>query len=140
MKDIKIVGVWEMGWNTPIKEVELWQFPLKDFGVEKFYMSPISGILSDSVEEHSDLNQFLINERKLGRQIIFVDEKGEQDLTSFKHPANATYVFGRTSFSPMVAFKKPEDLSVKIKTINDSGLLWSHQAAAIVLYDKIIKG
>ena len=48
---VRIAGFWELGWNTPIKEIELWEYPLKDFNVDKFYMTPITGIDSPYVIE-----------------------------------------------------------------------------------------
>lgn len=137
---INIVGCWDLGWNTPIKEVDLWEYPLRDFGVDNFYMSPITGILNSSVSEHSDMKLFLDEERERGHTIVFIDEKGENDLVSFNHPINATYVFGKASFSPMTSFKKENDLSIRIKTVINSGLLWPHQAASVVLYDRMLKG
>ena len=41
---IKVAGHWELSWNAPIKEVELWNFPLRDFNVSEWYMWPVSGI------------------------------------------------------------------------------------------------
>ena len=51
---IKIAGLWELGWNTPIKEVEQWEFPLRDYGVDEFIMSPVSGISNNAVKEVPD--------------------------------------------------------------------------------------
>jgi hypothetical protein len=48
---VVVAGMWELGWNTPIKEIDLWRYPLKDFGVDRFYMTPISGIESKKVIE-----------------------------------------------------------------------------------------
>lgn len=52
---VKVAGIWELGWNTPIKEIELWEYPLRDFGVDAFYMTPITGIQSQFVQEASRL-------------------------------------------------------------------------------------
>lgn len=136
---INVVGCWELGWNTPFKEVDLWEAPLRDLGIDTFYMSPITGILHGSVLEHSDMKVFLDAEREKGQTLVFVDEKGDENLTSFVHPQNATYVFGKVSFSAMVSFKIEGDVSVKIQTVKNSGLLWPHQAATIVLYDRMLK-
>lgn len=136
---INVVGCWELGWNTPIKEVELWEFPLRDLGVSNFYMSPVSGITNVAVSEHNDIKLFLDSEREKDQTLVFIDEHGEDILSSFTHPENATYVFGKTSFSPMSSFKIEGDRSVKIQTVINSGLLWSHQAASIVLYDRMLK-
>jgi hypothetical protein len=136
---IKVAGVWELGWNTPIKEIELWEYPLRDFGVDELHMSPVSGISSLFVHEHSNLGPWIDQERVNGNTIVFVDENGVTDLDDFEHPENAVYVLGKASLSAMVAYGLEQDLSVKIKTKMNAGLLWPHQAITIVLNDRFKK-
>lgn len=134
---IRIAGLWELGWNTPIKEADLWQVLLGEFGVERWYMAPISGIAGPSMlSEVADLQQVVDDHRDEGVSIVFVDEKGATPLREFTHPANALYVFGKTSQSAMLAFSRVSDTSVRIET---PGGLWAHQAAAVVLYDRLVK-
>ena len=52
---VKVASYWELDWNTPIKEIDLWRYPLQDFGVETFYMTPITGIESKFVEERPSM-------------------------------------------------------------------------------------
>lgn len=140
---VHIASIWELGWNTPLKEAELWQFPLQDFGVDTFYMSPVSGIFSTAttqIIERPDIEEIIITHRLAGNTIVFVDEGGDTELSDFQHPTNVLYVFGKTSLSPMIAYKQPGDMSLFIKTKQDLGLLWSHQAATLVLYDRMKKG
>lgn len=136
---VKIVGLWEFGWNTPIKEVDLWQFPLQDFGVEKFYMCPVSGIDNAMVEERHSIEEVLKEAREEGTAVVFVDEKGSTPLKDFKHPANVLYVFGKSGLNPLKAYGRDRDLSVVIETKANGGILWPHQAATIVLYDRFKK-
>lgn len=134
-----VAGYWELGWNTPIKEFDLWTHPLRDFGVEEFYMAPVSGIgVGAKVYEVPDLGE-LIPEQRLSKSIVFVDEGGATQLPEFDHPKDALYVFGRTGLSPLAAFGQEDDQSVVIPTRQDKGLLWAHQAAVIVLYDRLVK-
>lgn len=132
-----VAGLWELGWNTPIKEFDLWVHPLRDFGCHEFYMAPVSGIAVD-VTEVPNLGDLISAQRRL-RPIVFVDEAGATPLPEFEHPDDALYVFGRTSLSPLVAYGQDDDSSVVIPTQFDKGLLWAHQAASIVLYDKLVK-
>jgi tRNA(Leu) C34 or U34 (ribose-2'-O)-methylase TrmL len=132
-----IIGCWELGWNTPIKEFDLWTFPLRDLGCDEFHMVPVTGIDAEVIE-HPDLGEFLASQRQ-ERLIVFVDEAGETPLPEFIHPDDVLYVFGRTSLSPYTAYSQPGDESIVIPTIEDSGLLWGHQAAALVLYDRMVK-
>lgn len=135
---VRIAGLWELGWNTPIKEVDLWEYPLRDFNVERFYMVPVSGIRSEAVTEREYLDDVLAECRQDGFDIVFVDERGETKLSQFTHPENVLYVFGKASQSALT-FRDAEDVSVCIETPAQAALLWPHQAAVIVLYDRLVK-
>jgi tRNA(Leu) C34 or U34 (ribose-2'-O)-methylase TrmL len=134
---VKVAGLWELGWNTPIKEIELWEYPLRDFKVDDFYMSPVTGIDSNFVKERKYFEEILEENKDLS--FVYVDEASETSLAEFAHPNKALYIFGKASFSPMAMYKKSKDLSVRIDTAENKGLLWPHQAAAIVLYDRMVK-
>lgn len=133
---VKIAGHWDLGWNTPIKEVELWEFPLRDFDVNEFYMCPVSGI-NHKVKERKNIEKVI--EENLDLTIIFCDERADTLLSDFEHPENALYIFGRANFSPFLALKRDQDPSVKIETVANGGMLWGHQAASIILYDRMMK-
>jgi tRNA(Leu) C34 or U34 (ribose-2'-O)-methylase TrmL len=135
---VSVAGLWELGWNTPIKEAELWEYPLRDFGVDHLYMAPVSGIRSGYVQEIEELTE-IMDQHRATAEIVFVDEKGVTPLAEFQHPENVLYVFGKTSLSPLIAYGKPGDKSIRIETNADKGMLWAHQAATIVLYDRMKK-
>ena len=133
---VTIVGTWEISWNTPIKEVEQWQYPLMDYGVDKFYMAPVSGIRNSAVTEVHDMGELLNQLRAENKTIVFVDENGTETLEEFIHPENAVYVFGKASLSPLIAYNQPGDISLKIMTPNNLATLWPHQAAVLILDDR----
>ena len=136
---IKIAGIWEQGWNTPFLEYDLWEYPLRDFGVDAHYMCPVSGI-DKPVIERKDIQEILNENKDL--TIVWIDEKGDTLLSDFVHPKNALYIMGRTTYSPMAGLKKEADKSVRIATRKDNsngGMLWSHQAICLVLYDRLNK-
>jgi tRNA(Leu) C34 or U34 (ribose-2'-O)-methylase TrmL len=133
---VKVAGLWELGWNTPLQEHDLWVYPLRDFGVAEWHMSPVSGIRSEYVKEVQDLPDLLDAERKAGTQVVFLDEDGETDLEDFAHPEDAIYVFGKASMSAYRAYQRPGDLSIKVRTPNNLATLWPHQVAVMVLYDR----
>ena len=62
---------------------------------------------------------------------VYIDEKGNLPLHDFQHPKNALYIFGKAGYSPWHG-----GVSVYIET---EGRLWPHQAACIVLYDRMMK-
>ena len=135
---VRVAGLWELGWNTPIKEVELWEFPVRDFGVERFYMTPVSGIRPDIIiQERHSMEEILAENEDL--TVVHIDERGKEPLHSFVHPENALYVFGKVSLSAMVAYGRPGDRSVKISTPLNLGVLWPHQCLSLVLYDRFLK-
>ena len=52
---IKTASYWELGWNTPILEVDLYQYVLEDFNVDEIYMHPVSGIDNNRISERKNL-------------------------------------------------------------------------------------
>lgn len=131
---IAVAGFWNFGYNTPLTEISMWRFPLRDFGVDKYIMSPITGIRG-KVNEYEDLDAILNDHPDLTP--VFVDEKGTVELQDFEHPENALYILGRPGYSPFMNY--PEKLSVRLNTKMNKGLLWADQAICIVLYDRVIK-
>ncbi len=137
---IHVAGLWELGWNTPIKEIELWDFMLRAFGVDEFHMTPITGISHRGItKEWATLQEILDHHRDLGFSIVFVDERGDIELQEFKHPDKALYVCGRANFSPLLGYATEEDKTVRVETLETRGLLWPHQALPVVLYDRRLK-
>ena len=135
MPIVKIAAFWELAWNTPIKEIDLWQYPIRDFGIETFYMVPISGIESRRVIERSSLEEIIEENSEL--DIVYVTEGGKTNLVEFVHPENVLYIFGKTNYSPFNTMGTGK--SVRIDTVKNKGMLWGHQAASIVLYDRMLK-
>jgi hypothetical protein len=108
---------------------------LRDMGVEHWVMSPVSGIAGvDLLTEVASLEDALPE-----GPVVFVDERAEVSLPDFAHPEDATYVLGRANYSPFLAHRRDGDLAVSVPTALTAGLLWPHQAAAIVLYDRLVK-
>jgi len=136
---VRVAALWELGWNTPIKEVELWQFLCRDFDVDALYMSPVSGISGAPVRERHELVEALTESVLDGFDVVCVDERGTTSLRDFAHPETALYVFGKASQSAMPTCGRFHGVSVRIETRLDAGLLWPHQAAAILLYDRLVK-
>lgn len=135
---IKTASFWELYWNTPIKEVDLYQYPLEDFGVDEIYMHPVSGIDNKRITEKNNLDEILAENSDL--QVVFVSDKGATPLKEFKHPENVLYITGLTSHSdPSITHKAEGRVSVKVETPNNEGALWGHQALAIILYDRMMK-
>lgn len=129
-----VASIWEYGWNTPIKEFDLWHYPLKDFGVDEFAMTPISGIrLNNKVKEFNSVEDIV---KHYGIPVIICEETGETTLEEFKHPEDALYLFNRTSGGKLPV---NANYSIRVETKLNKGLLWGHQAASIILYDRFKK-
>lgn len=135
---IRIAGFWDLEWNTPIKEIDKWQFLIREFDVEKLYLCPISGIANQFVTEKATIQEVFADCD--GFTKVFVDEKATVELSNFTHPQNALYIFGKANYNPYL-LKTNEDSELKINTpLNASGLLWADQVASIILYDRFNKG
>ena len=131
---IKVVGCWELGWSTPIMEFDLWTYPLRDFGVDEFIMTPVSGI-DARVAEFKTIQDAI--DANLELTPVYIDEDADQELLHFQHPPNALYILGKAGYSPYSTVGK-QGVAVRVET-KDHGLLWPHQAASIVLYDRYMK-
>ena len=134
---VKIAGHWERAWWAPFNEFDLWVHPIHEFGIDEFHMVPVSGIDKARVIEHNDLQEVLDANQDLTH--VYFDEAGDVSLSDFVHPENALYILGRTSLSPYKVYAQPGDTVVRIDTIANSGGFWSHQVAAMALYDRFLK-
>jgi len=146
-----VAGCWDIWEDAKQEYLVHWRFMTKHFGVDTLYMTPVTG-LADKFKNRLDYTETKFIELPTLEDVIkanpeftpvIVDENGATELREFKHPENALYLFGRVSHSPL-EFLKRQELSVRIpswsKHKNASlGLLHPHQAAAIVLYDKMTK-
>ena len=108
---------------------------VRDFEVDEWHMHPVTGIDNPRVVEWDDVNVMLQTLRDR-YWLVFVTEGAPCDLAEFKHPENACYVFGKCNWSPFISFAEPGDLSLKIETSANKGLLWPHQCAATVLWHR----
>jgi hypothetical protein len=135
MCNVEIAGLWELGWSAPLTESVQWEMVLREFGVERLNMTPVSGIDERWVHEYPTLDELLADRSHLVP--VFVDEGGAVELKDFDHPPNVLYVFGKVTFSPFSAIAG-EHTSIRIDSVKP-GMLLPHQAAALVLYDRFSK-
>lgn len=127
-----VVGAeWEFGWNTPIKEYDLWHFPMREFKVDELAFTPISGIKKKGIREFNNMDDMIAY---YNLPVIICHEHGEFDAKTFKHPEKALYLFGRTSRDILPMYK--DYPSIKVVTPVNKGMLWGHQAASIIMYEK----
>ena len=135
---VGVGGLWELGWSAPISEADLWRYPARDFDVDRWCMSPVSGIFNKFVTEYELVENMIDANRDL--TIVFVDENSRNPLSTFEHPEDAFYMFGKANASPFPYHATPEDLSVRFDTSSGTqGLVWPHQAMCLVLYDRMVK-
>ena len=144
-----VVGHWDLSWNTPIKEAELWALPLRDFGVTDWRMWPISGIRNAEPEvsliERGSLEKALIGLES--RPWVFLEPRQEvlgvaptSSLVEFDHPEEPVYIFGSAHYNPVATgHPRKGDAVVELPTVQNKGLLWPHQVLVAVLYDRMVK-
>ena len=147
---IAVAGHWELSWNTPIKEAELWNLVLRDFAVEDWWMWPVSGIRQNEkrwvhLYERPDIKTILA-EVDPDLQRVYAEPKNIKyphdgaDLPDFDHPENVLYIFGSIGNNPMIGnFRPGVDLSLTIPTVHNTGVPWPHQCLMVILYDRLVK-
>ena len=130
---VVVASIWEQGWFDFKTELNLWHFPMKDLGVDEIARTPISGLNSNKVQEFHSVEELV---HHYGLPVIICSGKGETTLEEFEHPKDALYLFNRTSggLLPVKA-----DYTLRIETKLNKVLLWGHQAASIILYDRFKK-
>jgi hypothetical protein len=107
---------------------------MKDFGVDEIAMTPVSGIrLNNKVKEFNSIEDMV---EYYNLPVIICARNGETSLEEFEHPKDALYLFNRTSGGELPVKK---GLSLSIKTKLNAAMLWGHQAASIIMYDRFIK-
>lgn len=139
-----VAGNWEIGYNTPIIEAYQWEFPLNEWGVDKWLMCPVSGIKVGNqklnLEEFADYEKMIESYPELVRVFIEPRTKHQNSdtiwLDDFYHPKDVIYIFGSAHFNPTLKFKKEQDFVVSIKTKIDSGGLWPSQCLCLILDDR----
>ena len=147
---VKVVGNWELSWNTPIKEAELWNFPLRAYQVSEWYMWPVSGIKHSewrrvNLHERHDLNEILEENQDLKRVYLEPANKAFTDvkpvmLTDYEHPKDVLYIFGSAHYNAALIHQREEDDVVMVPNRENSGVLWPHQVLVALFYDRLIKG
>lgn len=131
-----VVGAeWEFGWNTPIKEYDLWHFPMREFGVDEIAFSPVSGINKKGIREFRSIEEMI---DFYNIPVVLGHENGNTNLVDFKHPEDALYLFGRTSRDLFPAYGHIYP-SLRVETPVTKGMIWGHQAASIIMYDRFLK-
>lgn len=134
---VKLAGAWDLAWNTPIKEIDLWEMVVREFCIDQLYMTPVSGINNKYVTERINMEDILYENRDLA--VVFLYEKADTVLKDFKHPENVLYIFGKVGPTMMPLYRPEQHEAVRIETPAITGLLWGHQCASILLYDRMIK-
>jgi hypothetical protein len=131
---------------VPMTEAPLWNLPLRDFGITDWRMVPVSGIRNS--QHKVPLREFPTYEAAFegcALQRVFIEPRSHETpetvwLHDFEHPEECVYIFGSAHYNPAVMHKRHGDDVVSIKTVQDKGVLWSHQAAVIALYDRHSRG
>ena len=135
---VVIASMWEFGWNAPLQEAPLWELTKREFLVDDWIMSPVTGIKNKWLRETPSIKEAI--DLHPDCKVVFVSEaEGGTDLESFVHPEKAIYIFSKCCYDPVVNHKKDGDLVVKIKTPANTGLLLSSSCVSVILYDRIRK-
>jgi hypothetical protein len=146
---IVIAGCWDLWGNPEQEHLVHWRFMTKHFGVNALFMTPVTEGVNTDVLDYTETPFFELPTHKDVIEAnpeltpVIIDENGTTLLKDFVHPENALYLFGRTGYSAKDVLSD-QIVSVRIpswsKNKADSlGLLHPHQAASIVLYDRMTK-
>ncbi len=130
-----IAGCWDerMLPSPAVEYKSRWKFLVTGFGLDGIYMAPVTG--NENVIEVEDIMDAVTANPDLVP--VLVDECSPNRLQSFEHPLDAIYLFGRTGQS---IFGGWDGESVSIEPPGElTSYLQPDQAAAVVLYDRMVK-
>ena len=141
---VSVLGHWEIGYHAPITEQYDWAFPLREFKVTDWNMSPVSGIRNrerevNLTEWNTYDDYFAANPDK--KRVFFEARTKHENpdtiwLDEYEHPEDCVYVFGVAGFNPTRLYAREQDDIVSIRTPASKGLLWADQAMPIALYER----
>ncbi|HET6497409.1 MAG TPA: hypothetical protein VM285_02995 [Polyangia bacterium] len=146
MAIVKLAGCWDTIWlPSPAVEYDSrWRFLVIGYKLAGIYMSPVTG-LDQSFRTPANPSELVIEVADIAEAIaanptlvpVLVDESSPNPLRTFEHPTNVLYLFGRTGLSFLDGW---QGLSVAVEAPGQlSAWLQPDQAAAIVLYDRMVK-
>jgi len=143
---VKIAGTWDVVW-LPSPSVEYnsrWKFLVLGCELDGIYMTPVTGF-SEEFREPANPAEVVIEVADIMDAVaanpeltpVLVDERSPNLLQDFSHPQDAIYLFGNTGQSYYDGW---EGLSVAVEAPGElTPYLQPDQAAAIVLYDRMMK-
>lgn len=134
---VAVAGLWDFGYNCPISEVPLWLHPIRDFAVDEWHMSPVSGIDCPKIHEWARAEE-MISSLRSRLHLVFVTEahQGAVELDDFLHPKNACYVFGKSTWSPFMSLAGADDCVVRCATPTGLGLSLAPSVLFTVLWHR----
>ena len=141
-----VAAHWDLSYVSPITEIYMWAWPMRDMKVETLRMTPVSGIKnperSVTLEEFPSCQDMLCAD-ELPR-VFFEPRTAHQNpnttwLRDYEHPDDCVYVFGSHHYNPSLRHRRPEDPVVTIETPKNNGVLWSNQCMVVVLHDRLMK-
>lgn len=129
---VEVAGTWEFGWSAPKTEFDLWWGVMCSYGIPLLHMTPCSGFQHKMLMEHNGWDEMMFRTwTDVELTPVFVHEEADTELADFEHPENALYVFGRANFHAFSVYGQ-DHKAVRIDCPK-LGMLWPHQALAIVM-------
>lgn len=141
--NVIVLGHWEQSWNAPLTEAPMWAWPLREYEVSEWWMHPVTGVRCP--DQAVNLTEYEYMSEAWSAlpedyQPVFLEPNKPDAVTlpNFRHPEKAVYIFGSNHFDPTNAHRTDEPI-VTIPTIENAGVLWTHQCLVTVLYDRLVK-
>lgn len=145
---VEVLGHWDIGYHAPITEQFYWSFPLRDFKVDVWNMTPVSGI-RNSESRQVELKEWMSYDEyfqeNADKTRIFLEPRTHHHnpdtvwLHDFAHPEDCVYILGSAHYNPTLKYHREQDYIVSVKTPCDQGLMWADQVICIALYDRMLK-
>jgi len=136
---VTVLGVWESGWmDAERTERRLWKQTIQAYAVDVWAMSAVKGGPFTSPLQYATVEEMLAAHP--GPKTFLIPPgrvEGSLDLSAYRHPEHAIYVFGNSN-NNMVNYVESGDDVVSILTPKTTDM-FAPVALAPVLYDRLCK-
>lgn len=126
---ITLVGRWEKDWLEYRVELFIWKQLCAAFKVDRLIMVGKTGNPRITIDQYDTMEDALAS---CSGTFVFLEPKGDINLSDFTHPTDAIYVFGNAMNHNL----QYDGSKVRINTPTTTDM-FAFNAAAIVLADRL---
>jgi len=145
-----LIFIWDSGWFHPQAELTLWHDLAISYNIDTLVMIPDLKIFDyqDLTFQKFETLEEALKALEGKGTFVFLEPKSTieehgykgEDLKDFKHPTDAIYIFGNSGRSNIGSYNPERGDKIVYISTPVTTQIWSIEIAAMVLYDRELKG